>query len=447
MRSAGWRSDWRLWALVIGAIVVIVIGAQHARKVSRDRSAFVRWRSQIQQVVRGDLAAYAGEMRVGDDDDGGERSPYPNPPLMAVILWPLAILPKVAGALIWFAMKVAMAGLAFYWSLKLVTSRDERIPTWAAAVALLLSFRMILSDLQHGNVNILIAFLIVSGLWSFAQRRDLGAGLLLALATTLKLTPALFIPYFIYKRQWRVALWSLAGLALFFLVVPGIALGFETNWQMVRAWFGAMVEPFVLRGVVETLQINQSVPGLLHRLLTDSTGIKFSDGVFTKVNFAALDPRTVGWIVRGMTLLILLTVAWLSRTPVRNTDRRDWRLACEYGLVLLAMLFISERSWKHHYVVMLLPIACVAASAALPDRPGHSRQFSVFLLCMLALSMLLMMSTSKEMTGWLARDGQGHKWAQAYSTVMWAGVAVFVAVAAALVRARRAARGGARPEK
>jgi len=104
--------------------------------------------------------------------------------------------------------------------------------------------------------------------------------------------------------------------------------------------------------------------------------------------------------------------------------------------VLLAMLFVAERSWKHHYVVMILPICCVAAGAALPHRPGHSRGFSIFLLSMLGLSMLLMMSTSKEMTGWMTRDGQGHKWAQAYNTFMWSGVAIFLALAAILRRAR-----------
>ena len=440
MQSASWRRDWRVWAWAVAATVAIVIGAQHARKVSKDRSAFVRWRAQIQQVVRGDLGAYAGEMNVGGDDDGGgERSPYPNPPLMAVLLWPLAVLPKVVGALAWFALKVVMAALALHWSLKLATGAHERLPPWAVAVTLALSFRMILSDLQHGNVNILIAFLIVAGLWAFARGSDLGCGLLIALATTLKVTPALLVPYFAYKRQWRVVAWSLVGLALFFLVVPGALVGFETNWQMARAWFGAMIEPYVMRGVVETMQINQSVPGLLHRLLTDSVGIKFSDGVYARVNVASLDRATVGWVVRGATVAVLVLLAWLCRTPVTR-DRRDWRLACEWGLVLLAMLFVSERSWKHHYVVMVLPVACAAASAALPDRPGHSKRFSVFLLSLLALSMLLMMSTSKEMTGWLARDGQGHKWAQAYNTFMWAGVAVFVAVAGVLVRSRRATR-------
>ncbi len=439
--AAGRARDWRTWAWVVALVLVVVLAAQHARKVRQNRSAFVRWRTQIQQLVRGEANVYAGEMEVGDDDNSdGRPSPYPNPPLMAVILYPLAAMPKEVGAICWFALKVVMTGFALRWSLKLAAGRGERVPVWAAAVGLVLSFRMILSDLQHGNVNILICFLIVAGLWAFARGSDLGCGLLIALATTLKVTPALFIPYFAYKRQWRVVAWSLAGLALFFLVVPGVVLGFRYNLEMNRAWFAAMIEPYVMRGVVETMQINQSVPGLLHRWLTDSLGIKFSDGVYTRVNVASLDPPVVGWIVKAVTLAILLWLAWVCRTPVRENDRRDWRLACEYGLVLLAMLFISERSWKHHYVVMVLPIACVAASAALPDRPGHSRRFSVFLLSMLGLAMLLMMSTSKEMTGWMAADGNGHKWAQAYNTFMWAGVAVFVAVSAILIRARAAVR-------
>jgi alpha-1,2-mannosyltransferase len=434
----GGRSDGRGFVLVaFGVIFVLVLAAQHGRKVSQDRSAFVRWRAQIQQLVHGSPSVYDGEMEVGDEDNSdGTLSPYPNPPLMAVILYPLAILPKVPGALSWFFLKVAMAGFAIGWSLRLAAGRGQRVPVWVAAVVLVLSFRMILSDLQHGNVNILICFLVVAGLWSFAQGRDWAAGLLIGLATALKVTPALFIPYFLYKRQWRMVGWTLLGLAAFFLVVPGLVLGFRLNWVMLVAWFQAMIEPYVMRGVVETMQINQSIPGLLHRLLTDSLGIKFSDGVSTRVNVASMDPRVVGYLVRAVTLFILLWLAWVCRTRV--TDRRDWRLACEYGLVLLAMLFISERSWKHHYVVMILPIACVVSSVAFPRRAGHSRGFRLFLLSMLGLAMLLMMSTSKEMTGWMARDGNGHKWAQAYNTFMWAGVAVFAAVCAILIRARRA---------
>ena len=46
-------------------------------------------------------------------------------------------------------------------------------------------------------------------------------------------------------------------------------------------------------------------------------------------------------------------LAFLCRT--KTTDRRDPRLLGESALVVLTMLFLSERSWKHHYVTLLLP--------------------------------------------------------------------------------------------
>ena len=49
---------------------------------------------------------------------------------------------------------------------------------------------------------------------------DIGAGLLLALATSYKVTPALFFIYFAYKRSWRTLAWGLLGLGIFLIIVP-----------------------------------------------------------------------------------------------------------------------------------------------------------------------------------------------------------------------------------
>ena len=54
-----------------------------------------------------------------------------------------------------------------------------------------------------------------------------------------------------------------------------------------------------------------------------------------------------------MAFCLLGLLAFLCRT--KTTDRRDPRLLGEFALVVLTMLFVSERSWKHHYVTVLLP--------------------------------------------------------------------------------------------
>ena len=57
-----------------------------------------------------------------------------------------------------------------------------------------MSFRPILSDLHHGNNNLVILFLIVGALYAWRKGYDVLAGLSLALAISYKLTPALFVP-------------------------------------------------------------------------------------------------------------------------------------------------------------------------------------------------------------------------------------------------------------
>ncbi len=83
------------------------------------------------------------------------------------------------------------------------------------------------------------------------------------------------------------------------------------------------------------------------------------------------------WVLRAITTLPILGVlAWQCRTPLRW--RRDPRVILEFGLVLLAMLLRSERTWKHHattlpivYLGVWYVLACVPMSDRL--RNWHTR--------------------------------------------------------------------------
>ena len=90
------------------------------------------------------------------------------------------------------------------------------------------------------------------------------------------------------------------------------------------------------------------------------------------------------------------------------------------------MLIVSERSWKHHYVTVLLPYTYLIfrlwAFATTPD--------AIRISCWRAscLSALLMLTTSSEVGGLFA-NGHGHKLALFYGMFFWAGVVLYVATA------------------
>jgi alpha-1,2-mannosyltransferase len=348
-------SRWFLAALVL---LFVALAVRYSFKVLDDRSAFNRWRPQIQQLDTADISA---------------RFNYPNPPIMAVLLEPLALLPPVAGALVWFTLKSAMALVSLYWVFRLVESAEVPFPAWAKALTVVLSLKPIVDDLNHGNVNLFILFLVMASLTAFRSRRDVLAGVLLGLAIACKVTPALFLPYFLWKRQWRVLAGCALGLVLFLYpgLVPALRLGWDDNQQQLFSWYEGMVRPFVSEGKVTSEHINQSLPGVVFRLLTDNPSfVVWINDIETPAryhNFLSLTTDQAKWLVKGCMGLFALLFVFYARTPA--TPRQGWRLSAELGLVMLGMLLFSERTWKHHCVTLMLPFGVICYHLA-ACRPG-----------------------------------------------------------------------------
>ena len=407
---------WLLCACV--AAVLVVAAVLYLRKAADDRSAFIRWINLVQALVHG-RNVYV-------------EAAYPNPPLMALILYPLTLLPPLTGAMTWFALKVAMASVSLFLAVHLATAGRGRLTALGWGALLLLSARPLLGDLHHGNVNILILFVVMVSLCAYRYGFDRLCGLGIALGTTLKVTPGLFIPYFAWKREWRVVWWSAVGLVLWFFVVPGAVLGFRHNLMLVRSWTALMIEPYVVRGEVETLQVNQSLPGVLYRLVTNSPGIEFEHDHVVPANLVALPRDYAWWLLRIACAAVVAWMAYVCRTP--TVRRTDWRLAAEFGIVVLGMLFLSERSWKHHYVTICLPVAVLLAAARFEYacNPPIRR----LIAAALGAVFLLMALTSPELAGWIGPGGYGHKYMQAGGAFFWAGVVLLCALSALLIAHR-----------
>jgi hypothetical protein len=408
------RQDVYRAAFVAGLLLLFAgVSVQYSYKALHNRSAFVRQQSQV--------------LAVDEGADITKRFNYPYPPVMAVLLLPIASLPPVPGALTWFYLKVGMTLLAIPWVFRLVADPDRPFPAAAQAAAVLLSLMPILGDLQHGNVNLFILFLVVAALVAFRARRDALSGILLGLAISCKVTPALFVPYLVWKRAWRALAGVAIGLALFLWpgVVPALRLGLAENQQQLVSWYREMVYPFVVEGKVTSEHENQSLPGVVYRLTTASPSFStYVNDVYTPTeydNFLNLDRGSARWLLKGCMAAFALLAVWTCRTP--TDTRQGWRLAAEYSLVVLGMLLFSERTWKHHCVTLLLPFAvlCYYLAACRP-RPAVARG----VIAVLVVCTLLMTATS---TTVFYRDLAKH--AQVYgaytaANVLLAGTLFFV---------------------
>ena len=245
----------------------------------------------------------------------------------------------------------------------MAAGRRRGPPPWAVLIVVLLCARPLISDLQHGNVNIIVMFLVVSGLWALTKGRPLLAGAAIGLSIAVKVTPGLFLPYLAYKRRWRALMGCGLGIALSVLL-PTLVLGLKGNYNQHCNWYDFMIKPYATKGAVAYQgHINQSLSALSMRLFTETDGVykpRILGGEIGdnwKINLMSLDHLLVTSVTRVFMLAILAWGIFVCRT--RWLDARDWRLPCEFSLVFIAMLMLSAWTCKHHFVTIVLPIACV----------------------------------------------------------------------------------------
>jgi hypothetical protein len=425
--------SWQRGCAVALVLLFVALSIPYGIKAWHNGSAFQRWQPQISALSEGvDIA---------------QRYNYPNPPIMALLLYPLARLPAVAqewglsekaastlAALCWFYIKAGLTLLAFRWVFQLVEEPSRPFPLWAKCLTIVLALRPIMSDLQHGNVNLFILFLVVAALAAYRRQRDVLAGIVLGLAIACKVTPALFLPYFVWKRSWKTLIGCGAGLLLFLWpgFVPALLMGWDRNEKHLVSWYYDMVQPFVVEGKVTSEHHNQSLPGLVARLATRSPSFStYIDNQYTPThynNLLDLSTEQARWLVKGCMGLFALMVVWICRTP--TTTRQGWRSSAEFSIILLGMLLFSERTWKHHCVTLVLPFAvlCYYLATASP-----SKGLRAYLIGSLTTTMVLIATTSSAATEGASHHDRLYQLFAKQAQVYGAFVLAYVVLLAALV--------------
>jgi alpha-1,2-mannosyltransferase len=265
----------------------------------------------------------------------GMLEPFTYPPISAVLMTPFALVSNtVAGVLMTLvSLSLLICVLAlFLRATKLATGPGS----WKLAVAVLplaVLIEPVRSTLALGQINIvlmaLVAFdLLVPSTRFTVARHTVGwpRGALTGIAAAIKLTPLVFLLYFLARRDRRGAL-SLAGS---FLVTT--ALGFALGPADSRAYWTSTVFDTGRIGA-PYFSSNQSINGVLARAhLTGSS-------------------LTATWLAASA---IIAGIAFLAiRKAVKNGET-----VTALALTACTELLISPVSWSHHWVWVSPLLVC-----------------------------------------------------------------------------------------
>lgn len=416
------RRGLRRVVLALALLLSLTGLVQVNHRATRGRNALLKWGPAIEALEQ-------GEPIYGVGAEG-----YPTLPLSLLLLSPFHALGSRVGPLAFALLEVSIAWWIVTRALALAAGRARDFPPLGQLAVLLLSFRVLLSDLLHGNINLLVGGCVATAAWDWSRRREARAGAWLGLGAVLKVTPALGLLFLAWKGSARGLLGALGGMVGAALLLPGLLLGWERNLALAGDWWRQMVAPY-LEGrpltLLQTEQTNQSLLGVLGRLCTDSVAVVARPPHFPeelRVNLLALGPSAFRALHLAACALVLGWLLWcLRRRPRIGLGHATLG---EFSLLALAMLFLSERSWKHHYVLIAFPIAFLVWQLASHSPRARS---GLEALAALGLTALLQAGSGSAFLG-----ARGSDLAEAYGVQLLAGITLFVAVGRELRRERAA---------
>jgi len=296
---------------------------------------------------------------------------YIYPPFFALLLAPLTAFGLVAAARIW----LLVVHLAFLVALALILRIHPELSRGGRRLFLLASFTFmpVYLNLKFQQVATVWLLLLVATLWAVLRRRAGLAGIFIAAAASLKVSPIFLIPLFARLGRWRVAL--LGGVTLVAVTVVSM-LAAPGSWQ-----FFTVVLPRIGLGTANW--DNGSIDGLVSRIVELAPGLfGGATQAVAKVAIVAAAVIVIGvtlWFARDTQRLKRSHRTRTSRTLVwhvprhsrratpgarlawGDAPRQNWTLRLGVAALITALLIVSSVTWQHHLVTLLLPIATALA--------------------------------------------------------------------------------------
>jgi alpha-1,2-mannosyltransferase len=311
--SAGRRRAALLVTLNLAAAAVYFVHFGHAGGLGGYRIDLDVYRTGARVLQHGgDL--YGRLLRLAD----GHRLPFTYPPFAALCFVPLAIVGYSTANWLLTAVTIACVA-ASLWCFAASTpgeagTRMRRLLPWALPAALLLE--PIRSTLTFGQINALLMALVTVDCLTPAPRWPRGIGV--GIAAAVKLTPGVFLLFFLLRRDLRSA--ARAGLS--FAACTGAAFAVAPH-DSLRYWTQIAYQPARIGGIAYAS--NQSILGTLARL--------------------GLSNPARAWLWAALCLL----VAALAVTGMRGALKTGH---VTHALLINAAagLLISPISWSHHWV-------------------------------------------------------------------------------------------------
>jgi hypothetical protein len=234
--------------------------------------------------------------------------------------------------------------------------------------SILLVFQFILQDLDDGGPHLILLGILSAAIYAVWQNRERLGAVLFGLSIALKLTPGIFLLLFVWKRQWKLFVLTIAATACW-IMIPMLWMG-PASWWTHQAEWTRNAALSVLDRQVEGREHNEQrirnqalKPTLLRYLVTYPADHPMRKDDLAYRPILNLPPVLAGACVMAAALGLLAVFARSSSRAFDRLKDKVWSRECA-GVLILALL-LSPMTWQQHLVWLLPGVFVVLASARL----------------------------------------------------------------------------------
>ncbi len=328
------KSFWRLAVLLIFVFFCLYNFPYIYGKKTDDSSFYIASRG----ILSGTNIYNENEFySLGDELFGKsvEFWPYLYSPILAELLVPLASNNYEHFTIIWFVFNLLLAFfsviLTFY-----VFERKEKVNYLLEAC--LLIFCLMGFPFRHtvtlGQVNLLVYFMIILSILFHKSNKSFLSSLFLATGVLIKSFPVIYLLYFILVMDFRYIKKFILSISI--VILPSILIFGSNIWvkycqSMLNTLHSQTRSPFYLQYFAN--QTNYSLrPSLVQ--LFESIGL----------------PISRSFVIY---LAIAIIILFVSLFALLKAEKN---ILFSFSLLSVTYLMISPICWRHHYVLIILPL-------------------------------------------------------------------------------------------
>jgi len=284
---------------------------------------------------------------------------YFHTPLWATLFIPLALQSVEQARLLWccilFASLLGSVAAVDVLAARSSLSSYQRSLRLLVLTFLLFCFEPVYWGFREGQVDALILLLIAWWMVCSISRRSILAGVILAFAAWIKMSPVLLIIVPMLRKQWGQLLGFIIGSLLSVALVSLSPLGLAA-FSDFSSHFAALAAGS-LEGHYE---------------------YNFAADISLLKPFGLHEVPALKWIVRSMIFFGALLVLRCKPPPGSGNDYQP------YGAAICMMLLLAPVLWFHHLAWLFIPVVALACQAPV-DKESRVR-FAVVLIGSLFLA-------------------------------------------------------------